>query len=315
MTEQAVDLETIKLTNQDAKGRTLEAVFLPQFGMNLVSYSKQGFEVIDGETIDLFTERFAGLGALIGPHFHRRDEKQLPAIKGAELFPHIEKVQQKGVADPFSHGVARYVPWSQYKQDGHRMIAILTGEDQLGDVKLKDLEGQNFKMVMEASLEPHGLEMVLKVSSELPSVCGLHYYYKKGAANSFVHGAHLQSVYKNSQGDKTQVPQNWLSTYRDGEGVEVRSLHLPLGSQKEDIDFTFYPESNFSIMGLGTEDYLLSICRNHGKGQSWQVYSPKEEGFACIEPISAQSPRQPEATESMIDVCIQIGSVHTEEEV
>src|SRR5690349_11544962 len=110
-------MEPIILENTTHDGSPLQATFLPDKGMNLVSYKKGGVEVIDPSTKSLFEERYAGLGALIGPHFHRRRTDALPKIPDESLFPHIARVKAKGVHDPFSHGIARYAPWKAEKKN------------------------------------------------------------------------------------------------------------------------------------------------------------------------------------------------------
>src|SRR5947209_3792431 len=102
----------VVLKSQTEKGESMQATFLPEKGMNLVSFKKGNLEVIDQSTLPLFEERFAGLGALIGPHFHRRLPETLPHIADESLFPHIARVKAKGAADPFSHGIGRYAPWT-----------------------------------------------------------------------------------------------------------------------------------------------------------------------------------------------------------
>ena len=67
-------MKKIRLKNTSTQGHPLEATFLPEGGMNLCSYRLGEIEVIDQETLPLFEERRAGLGALIGPHFHQREQ-------------------------------------------------------------------------------------------------------------------------------------------------------------------------------------------------------------------------------------------------
>lgn len=62
-------MKTLTLKNKD-----LTATFLPELGMNLASYKKGDYEAIDQNTQGEFEERFAGLGPLIGPHFHHQKD-------------------------------------------------------------------------------------------------------------------------------------------------------------------------------------------------------------------------------------------------
>ena len=76
-----MSMNPVILSNKTSKGEVLQATFLPEKGMNMISYKKGTLEVIDQSTKNLFDERFAGLGALIGPHFHpsRRNARPSPA--------------------------------------------------------------------------------------------------------------------------------------------------------------------------------------------------------------------------------------------
>src|ERR1700722_3225097 len=135
----------ILLKNQSEKGELLEAAFLPGRGMNMISFKKGNIEVIDQSTWDLFEERSAGLGALIGPHFHHRNPSILPKIQDESLFPHIARLKEKGIQEPFSHGIARYAPWNAHLTD-NKIVAKLKGADTWKGVTLSSLEGQNFAM-------------------------------------------------------------------------------------------------------------------------------------------------------------------------
>src|SRR5262249_36353923 len=169
-------MEPIVLKNKSSKGEPLEATFLLDKGMNMVSYKKGNTEVIDQSTRTLFEERYAGLGALIGPHFHHRNPAVIPPIKDESLFPHIARIKAKGVNEPFSHGIGRYAPWNA-KATQTKLNAILTGKDQWNGVPLSALEGQNFTMRFQAELLPDGLHLDLSVVSDSDSLIGIHYYY------------------------------------------------------------------------------------------------------------------------------------------
>src|SRR5262245_23646805 len=156
-------------------GEDLTALFLPSKGMNLISYKKGECEAIDQGTWDIFEERYAGLGALIGPHFHHRNPQVIPPVKNEELFPHIAKLKDK--SEPFSHGIGRYAPWKIESLNDSSIQASLTGDMIWNGVALKQLEGQNFKMGYGANLAPDGLHIDLYVTSDTESVVGLHTYY------------------------------------------------------------------------------------------------------------------------------------------
>ncbi len=90
------------LKGETSGGQLLSARFMPSKGMNLVSLKKGECEAIDQLTKPLFEERYAGLGAMIGPHFHHRLESEIQPVKNASLFP-----QTKGLKESFSHGIGR----------------------------------------------------------------------------------------------------------------------------------------------------------------------------------------------------------------
>jgi hypothetical protein len=114
--------------------------------MNLISFKKGSVEVIDQSTESLFEERCAGLGALIGPHFHRRQFEMLPEILCNHSNPEIERLRkQNSNSDPFSHGIGRYASW-KYEYTENSISAILQGSDTWNGIPLKELEGQDFTM-------------------------------------------------------------------------------------------------------------------------------------------------------------------------
>ena len=171
------------------KGKKLTAIFNPEGGMNLMSFSLGGIEVIDQKTRALFEERMAGLGALIGPHFHHRCETDIPAVDISKLFPFVEKLKKKGQKEFISHGIARYVPW-KYSGDKASIKGELSGEDSFKGILLKQIEGKSFQLFFKADLTEDGLSIRYSMESNKPSVIGLHYYYalpdQEGSVSAFV---------------------------------------------------------------------------------------------------------------------------------
>lgn len=286
----------ITLKNQTPEGEPLEAVFLPESGMNMISYRKGGLEVIDQSTKALFEERFAGLGALIGPHFHRRKTDTLPVIPDESLFPHIARVKQKGVADPFSHGIGRYAPW-KYEATNHRISGVLTGKDTWNGVALSALEGQNFKMTFSAELHPTGLEIALSVVSDKDSLVGIHYYYHlpKGTGKII---SQVQNYYLEN-GEKKPFPSHW----------NFSEQHVLTFDLNEAADYTFhpFPHPREGKILLDAIDYrLLTTFSCISQENCWQLYHPQGASYACIEPISSQDPRHPNLTVSSIRIHLRI---------
>lgn len=264
-------MERLVLTHISEDNVRTEAIFLPEHGMNLISYKRGDIEIIDQATKEGFEERSAGLGPLIGPHFHRRRPELLPKID--QEFPQSSYCKAHGIADIFSHGVARYVPW-KYERIENGIKACISGKDAWCDVPLSTIEGQNFQMTMEAELNSHGLHIKLSVVSDTDSIVGIHYFYR--------------------------LP--------NGKGL-LKSHDLVVNFPSEAIDSTFRPSPNpdKGIIWLETEEYTLKTeydCIS--EENSWQLYHPENASFVCIEPVSAQDPRHPNLSVSSISITLKI---------
>lgn len=287
-------MEKVLLTNRDENGNTLEAVFLPGLGMNLISYTCGDVQAIDQSTKNLFDERFAGLGALIGPHFHHRKYPAL--VKDESLFPHIQRVREKGIKEPFSHGIARYAPW-KVEHTENRITAVLTGKDTWNGVPLSELEGQNFTMRYAAELEPGGLRIKLSIVSDTDSLVGIHYYYRLPNGKGRV-ASRVQKKYRDAEGEK-ELSHHQL----DASHV----MHWELGGDAIDHTYYPYPDPLHGEIELETETYkLITKYGCVAQENCWQLYHPKDASFVCIEPMSAQDPRHPNLTVSGLDIHLQI---------
>lgn len=292
----ATTTDTVTLRKETPDGDVLEVTFAPAQGMNLMSYKRNGIEVIDQSTRPLFDERFAGLGALIGPHFHRRNEKTLPSFEGEDRFPHIAKVKAKGVKDPFSHGIARYAPWT-FEASDTAISATLTGKDEWNEVPLAKLEGQNFNISYRARLGDDSLKLTLSIVGDTDSLMGLHFYYRlpngQGTVTSDVRKTYLD------QGKTKEIPADWNYD-------ENRHLTWDL---KNEADYGFQSHSNplgGSIL-LTTSEYKLETEFYTGNEEnSWQLFHPSGSSFVCIEPMSATNPRKPCLTVSTLEVTLRI---------
>ncbi len=270
-------MKTFQLKNSSPLGAPLVATFLPEGGMNLCSYRLGEIEVIDQTTRSLYEERMAGLGALIGPHFHHR----------------------KGIVEHFSHGVSRYAAW-KFSYSETQIKGELHGDDTFRGKALKEIEGQDFSMHFEARLLSDGLFITYKVSSEKPSVVGLHYYYACEGKGR-IHGM-VQKTYRDNEGWKS-LPKEW---------TEGKETHLSF-SLPQEADFGFIPEKKAPTdhdyhIHLDTKKYALHIDYNTTSKEeiSCQIYQPKGASFVCIEPLSARVPREPILTESTLEVKLQI---------
>jgi hypothetical protein len=289
-------MSAIVLAHRSATGELLQATFLPEKGMNLISFKKGDREVIDQSTRVLFEERYAGLGALIGPHFHHRRTESLPRIKDETLFPPIARAKAKGIQEPFSHGIARYAPWKAEATQTN-VKAQLTGKDTWNGVPLSALEGQDFNMQLEANLREEGLFLTLSIVSDTDSLVGIHYYYAlpqgQGRVISEVHNQ------VRVEGALQPLPSIWQLD-------APQRLVLDLD---EEADFTFrpYPDPLKGDILLETDGYTLRT-RYHCacEENSWQLYHPKGASFVCIEPLSAQDPRHPNLSVSSLHIHLEI---------
>lgn len=289
-------MEPIVLKSNTASGTPLEATFLPESGMNLISYKKGDIEVIDQSTKALFDERYSGLGPLIGPHFHRRKPETIPPIADESLFPHIARIRAQGIQDPFSHGIARYAPWKAESQ-GDKISARLTGKDTWNGVALESLEGQNFKMDFDVALSAKGLKLHLSIVSDADSLVGIHYFYRLPKEGGFVVSRVKEHFL--DKNEKIKIPPTWDYDLQ-------KRLRFDL---KESADFTFSPSPDplHAEILLETSEYTLRtayscICQEN----SWQLYHPKGASFVCIEPVSSQDPRHPNLTVSSLTIDLEI---------
>ncbi len=289
-------MDEVVLRSKTEKGETLEATFLPGKGMNLVSFRKGDLEVIDQNTRNLFDERYAGLGALIGPHFHRRPTAIIPPIKDESLFPHIARVKAKGVQEPFSHGIARYAPW-QAESTENMIRAQLKGSDEWNGVPLKELEGQDFTIDFVANLSSSGLHLKLNVRSDTDSLMGLHYYYRLPEGEAKVE-SDVTPEYCD-QGEFCRIPKEW--------GYDAqRNLSFDL---ERAADYGFRPNKNplNGVIHLRTSEYTLRTnYQSTSEENSWQLFRPEGSTYVCIEPMSASNPRKPRLSVSGLEVELSI---------
>lgn len=288
------------LKNRASDGELLEAIYAPEKGMNLVSYRKGGIQVIDQTTVSLFEERCAGLGALIGPHFH--EQSNPPIDYDFSLFPHVEKMKAQGRKDPFSHGIARYASWKYVKSET-QIQGELHGGDLYKGVALKTFEGQDFHMKYEARLLSEGLFISVSIKSEKPSLVGLHYYYAF-SGEGYIQGE-VEPKYRD-QKEWKPLPAKWTDT---------RSTHLNFHLPQR-ADFGFVPmckdeKQRDYHLSLNAKNYALHFEYKASSDDevSCQIFCPENSSYVCIEPLSARLPSHPKLTQSQLEAKLQIFSV------
>ncbi len=287
----------VTLKNISPDGTPLQVTYLPDQGMNLISYCIGPTEVIDQSTYTLFEKRFAGLGPLIGPHFHM--QKDIPSNFDPSLFPHIACIQAEGRKDPFSHGIARYVPWKTVESET-QIKAKLRGSDLYKGVPLSTFEGQDFEMTYEARLLSTGLHIVYKLESEKPSVIGLHYYYRLPRKGE-IHGE-IAPLYRDKDTWKS-LPDQWI-----GNKKSQLQFCLP-----QIADFGFIPKKKhtkdhlYEVI-LNTDDYSLHTKFNTCSNQdfSYQVFHPEGASYVCVEPLSTKTPTTPSLKSNTLEIHLQV---------
>ena len=290
-------MESVTLRAETDDGTPIQATYLPSNGMNLISFKRGAIEAIDPSTRSLFDERNAGLGALIGPHFHQRPSATLPLIDES-LFPHIARIRSKGVStDPFSHGVGRYAPWS-YDADATTIHARLTGNDNWNGLPLHAIQGQQFTLDYKATLTPQGLHIDYSVTSSNDSIVGLHYYYHLPQGYGTIHACVKEEVVIADQ--LQPIPDDW--SY-DATRHELTYL---LDSA---ADYTLrpYPDPLHSSITIDAITHRVVVAYScQSEENSWQLYRPAAASFVCVEPLSAQNPRHPNLTASALSVDLQL---------
>ena len=290
--DSSISMEIVELKKKTKNG-LLKALYAPGQGMNLISLSLDSYEFIEQSTKDLFTKRNSGLGPLIGPHFHHRVQNQIPPLQDKNLFKHTKN---KDLVEPFSHGIARYVPWN-YEASDMSLRAHLSGLDSFKNQSLASLEGFDFKLDYEVHLTESGLYIHYSGQSPTnPCVIGLHYYLACDPTG------HIQIESDDTYGDMGQIKplkHSWINP-------DFNGIDFPLS---ESADYTIRRESksNEGTATLFNKDYKIKIqYQSSSNEHSFQLYHPRGENFCCIEPISAKNPRQASALKSNMKIHIDI---------
>lgn len=271
----------ITLKQKTDSGDDLEATFLPERGLNLVSFKRAGIEVIDQGTREAFEKSSNGLGPIIGPHFSSK--------------PHSSDSSH---GDNLYHGIGRYAPWQVQQHNGNKLIGTLTGKDTWESKTLAALEGQNFKMYYSAELTKKGLLIDLGIVSDTDSLIGIDFHYAlpegKGTLISEVRDHYYDEEIK-----LKRIPKEWN--------------YSPQGLLKFDLshdgNFAFHPLKNplNGKITLLTSSYQLEVRYNCDcQENSWQLYRPKREQYVCINPISSQNPWKPNLSVSSIQIELEV---------
>jgi galactose mutarotase-like enzyme len=274
----------------------IKATFNPDKGLNLMSLVIEGHELIEQSTLKGFLESSRGLGPLIGPHFHHRVIDTIPYLDDAILDKLQTKLQFRREAEPFSHGIARYVPWKVTRQQKNSFHAILDSHDTIEGITLGEIEGFDFVMEFEATVSPRELQIVYKAKSTTqPVVVGLHTYYNLQPTMNTIDLVGAPFYYDKL--NKKTVPPEW---YGD------RGLKIPLNKP---LDYTFSPQldkEGFGEVKVKTGVSNLLIQAKAYPDLSFQLYRMEDSPFICIEPIAAINPRIVTQKNASIEVRISL---------
>lgn len=287
--------KVVHLKHLSSDGGIVEAHFSPTHGMNLLSFKKNGLELIDQSTKDDFKRRFGGLGPLIGPHFYHREREDIKEID-EKSFPHIKVLGDLSKTDPLSHGIGRYVSWN-YDETSTSISGHICGLDTHNGQTLASFEGFNFELKFHAKVTASGLDIKYSVSSQMhPSTIGLHYYLslpdKKGIITM------KSKDQYNDMGTFKDIPKEWKD--KDGN----LSFNLDRAA-----DFGFWPDSSDKCGQalLSTPSHKLKISYKADSEQNaFQIYHPKDASFVCIEPVSAIDPRAPSGTDHKLHIKLEV---------
>lgn len=276
----------------------ITAKFNLKQGLNLNSLKIKSHEIICQSTRDLFKERCAGLGALIGPHFHHRNRSHITWPQDLSIFRFLKKLKAQDSDEPFSHGIARYVPWEVTKKASNCFEARLLGKHKYKNIYLKDLEAQDFELKFKADISNNKLNLNYKIKSENNSVIGFHYYYqieKSDISKSFV-SSEVQNYYLDKTSKKS-IPNAWL----DKNNKNILNFNT-----NQIADFGFQPKnkkSNSSEIALHNPGYKLKLNYTcDSEDNRFQIYRPDGVDYVCIEPISAMWPYAPKRKSSQLNL-------------
>lgn len=288
-------MKKIHLQHVSKDKEIIEATFAPELGMNLLSLKKGDKEYIAQDTMQEFERRFAGLGALIGPHFYHRQQKNIPQLD-EKTFPHITSLDLSKGGDPLSHGIGRYCKWNS-SETSSTITAHLSGLDSHHGKTLASLEGFDFEMMFSCSVTATGLDIKYEVRSETaPTTIGLHYYLALPEKEGFVNIA-CKDKY-NDMGSWKQIPESWLN--------DQGELFFNL---QEESDYGFLPDNNKKegVAILSSSSRKLQISYSADSEQNaFQLYHPKNAPFVCIEPVSAKNPRDPKGSSHKLHIKVDI---------
>ncbi len=243
----------------------LRALVSPEMGMALVDFFFNGVSIFDTDREDDFLAYRKGLGPLILPHFNQ--DGFIPDI-AEDIFPHVAVLKKHGVDHPFQHGIGRYVPWRvegfSEEDEEVSVTGIITGNDSVYGRALKTFVGFDFIARVSYRLTSDGLFVAFDVRGEEPVVTGIHYYYDLVDRNT----AELEFTDRNGERQLLRFNRGYDDIFIPGNKFgDYATCTL-----KTDL---YKLETVFKIKGEPEEIF-----------ESLVIFSPEDEGFVCIEPLS-----------------------------
>jgi hypothetical protein len=247
--------ECVALQNQN-----IRAVISPTFGLSLIDLCFQDIPILDRSREQAFLESRKGLGPLILPHFNQRES--LPEVD-FEAFEHVPYLRKMNVRDPFQHGVGRYAAW-RYRADQDSVTGSLTSSDRIQGYEIAEITGFAFQVEVCYRITETGLNIHFDLNAEQPVEAGIHFYYDL----------------KNRHTAVVELPVEGQS--------ETAVFHFDRGH-----DTTYIPSktNRFATYTLTTDRYVLRtivpvLGNPSNTFDAVTLFSPEEERFVCIEPLS-----------------------------
>ena len=248
--------ETLRL-----KAGPLEVLIAPELGFSLMSFTRDGRELLDPGAEGAFMKTRKGLGPLILPHFNQDGPRPRAAVEG---FPHVAELARLGVDHPFQHGVGRYAPWrAEASRDS--VTGRLDGGMRWKGILLSDLAGMDFSAAVTFRLRDEGLGISFDLRGDGPVAAGIHFYYRLEGRS----------------------------------GARVR-LPRCLREAPEELDLSQPVNRVFVVEAAGKERAVCRLESGNGvldtifpvggdpqeSFGSLVIFSPAGADFACVEPVS-----------------------------
>ena len=256
----------------------------PDLGFSLVRFLWNGVDILDRRTEQGFIRARKGLGPLIMPHFNQFAD--LPVID-ENAFPHVEQLRNLGVAHPFQHGVARYLPW-RYEAAEASVTGEFSSDSHYRGHLVRDLAGFRFRARVSYRIVDDGITIEFDVEGEKPIAAGTHFYYdvvdKQKASVS------LSDAFTPAP-DRLRLDQPINEIYYVRSDVADHEASATLTTSAYRLTTTIR-------VGGPSERSFESVV----------IFCPPEGRFVCVEPISYAVGHENVKTRFRADIRLQLGA-------